>query len=373
MSRRPPLWLAILLLSFPQIVETIYSPALPLIAAAYRVSPERAAQTLSLWFFGFGVGVVVWGRLSDLWGRRPALLSGLALYAAGAGWAMLAGSFAEVLAARLLSAFGAAVGSIVTQTALRDTHAGPELGRVFSILGMALAVSPAMGMFAGQEIAMLAGHAGVFAMLGLLAVALLAFSLVCWPETKPARTGTAPFMRTLGAMLRDRAIWRSAVLIACFNLAIFAYYQLGPFLFERLETRLLDFGRSGLALAAASVAGASINTALLRRGWTARRLVATGVLLLASGAALVAAFASSAALLLGMATIAAAYAMAIPNILATALRAYAGRLGTAGATLSLLYYSLLGAGLAVAGLGQRLDLVLIACAVLAAAALAVRA
>lgn len=371
MFRRLPLWLAILLLSFPQIVETIYSPALPSIAAAYHASPEQAAQTLSLWFISFGIGVVVWGRLSDLWGRRPALLSGLALYAIGAGWAMLAGGFAEVLLARLLSAFGAAVGSIVTQTALRDSYAGPELGRVFSILGMALAVSPAVGMFAGQEIAVLAGHTGVFAALGLFAAVLLTLSLRCWPETRPATAQAAPLVRTLGTMLRDRAIWGSAVLIASFNLAIFAYYQLGPFLFERLETRWLDFGRSGIALAAASVAGAFVNTALVRRGWTARRLTAIGILLLALGAAMVTLLTSGAAILFGMAMIAAAYAIAIPNILATALRAYTGQLGTAGAILSLIYYNLLGAGLAVAGLGQRLDLTLIACATLAIVALAI--
>ena len=97
MFRRPPLPLVILLLSFPQIVETIYSPALPLIAAAYQAAPEDAAQTLSLWFVAFAFGVVAWGRLCDLWGRRPALLAGLALYALGAGWAMAAGDFTQLL------------------------------------------------------------------------------------------------------------------------------------------------------------------------------------------------------------------------------------------------------------------------------------
>lgn len=158
MSPRPPFLLAILLLSFPQIVETIYSPALPLIATAYRVTPAETGQTLSLWFAAFAFGVVAWGRLSDLWGRRPALLAGLALYAAGAAWAMVASDFSHLLAARLISAFGAAVGSIVTQTALRDSHAGPELGRVFAVLGLALAISPAVGLFAGQLLAAKAGH-----------------------------------------------------------------------------------------------------------------------------------------------------------------------------------------------------------------------
>ena len=54
--RRPPLWLLTLLIMFPQLVETIYSPALPGIASAFHISSERAAQTLSVYFVGAGAG-----------------------------------------------------------------------------------------------------------------------------------------------------------------------------------------------------------------------------------------------------------------------------------------------------------------------------
>lgn len=368
MSSRPPLMLVILLLSFPQIVETIYSPALPLIANRYQVGPEDAGQTLSLWFVGFALGVVVWGRLSDLWGRRPALLAGLTLYALGAGWALIAPDFIHLLGARLLSAFGAAVGSIVTQTALRDSYSGESLRRVFSLLGMALAISPAVGMLAGEEIAVTTGHEGVFAALGLLAAALLTASCILWPETLPASIAVVPFRSTLRRMLLDRAIWRCAMLVSVFNLAIFGYYQLGPFLFAGMEGSWIDFGRSGIVLAAASVIAAVANSRLLRRGWSVEKLTRLGILLLAAGAMLVMLFARGPAILLGMAVIAGAYAIAIPNILSQALKAYADRLGTAGAILSLFYYNLLGAGLLLAGVVQRLDRVLIACATTAALA-----
>jgi len=368
MFRRPPLALVILLLSFPQIVETIYSPALPLIAVAYRATPEEAAQTLSLWFVAFAFGVVSWGRICDLIGRRPALLAGLALYAIGAGWAMIALDFPQLLLARLISAFGAAVGSIVTQTSLRDSYRGPDLSRVFALLGLALAVSPAIGMFLGQAISSHAGHQGVFAGLGLLAVLLFVLSLVFWPETRPPEIQPQHFLPTLQDMLRDGHIWRNAVLIAAFNLAIFGYYQLGPFLFECQENRWLEFGESGLVLAAASLLGACANSLLLRRGSPPRGLVGYGVLLLAIGALLLSLLASGPAFVIGMAVVALAYAMAIPNILAEALQNYTDRLGTAGAILSMLYYTLLGLGLVVAGWGQRLDLLVLACAMLGALA-----
>ena len=368
---RPPLALVILLLSFPQIVETIYSPALPNIATAYQATPEEAAQTLSLWFVAFAVGVICWGRLCDLAGRRPSLLAGLAFYALGSGWAMITEDFTHLLFARVLSAFGAAVGSIVVQTALRDSFRGPDLARIFSLLGLALAVSPAIGMFLGQQIAFHAGHRAVFATLGLLAVTLLGLGFAFWPETRPSEEPVTRFLPTLHTMLRDSDIWCTAVLIAVFNLAIFGYYQLGPFRFEQLQNNWLDFGDSGLVLAAASLLGAWTNARLLRYGKSPNTLLGVGVLLLAIGSILVFLLSSGPAFLIGMAVVALAYAIAIPNILANALRRYADRLGTAGALLSMLYYMLLGVGLMLAGWGQNLEYLLLACAMLGVLALLV--
>ncbi len=73
------LWLAVALMMFPQIVETIYSP-LTDIASAFSVNAEQASQTLSLYFFAFALGVVFWGRMCDTLGRRPTILAGLLIY-----------------------------------------------------------------------------------------------------------------------------------------------------------------------------------------------------------------------------------------------------------------------------------------------------
>jgi MFS family permease len=76
MLGRSAMVLVTALLMFPQIVETIYSPALTDISRYFSVSAAKAAQTLSLYFIGFAVGVLFWGRFSDRHGRRPALLAG---------------------------------------------------------------------------------------------------------------------------------------------------------------------------------------------------------------------------------------------------------------------------------------------------------
>jgi MFS family permease len=73
MSRRL-LLLTIALLMFPQLAQTLYSPALADLAERFALPPSAASQAMSLYLFGFAAGVLLWGRLADRIGRRPALL-----------------------------------------------------------------------------------------------------------------------------------------------------------------------------------------------------------------------------------------------------------------------------------------------------------
>lgn len=70
MNSNKLLVLAVALLMFPQMAQTLYSPALSDIARAFAVSPPMAGQTLSVYFLAFALGVVVWGRVCDGIGRR---------------------------------------------------------------------------------------------------------------------------------------------------------------------------------------------------------------------------------------------------------------------------------------------------------------
>lgn len=74
-------------------------------------------------------------------GSATAMLMGLVIYGCAALVATQAEHFITLLAARAVSAFGIAVGSVVTQTILRDVFSGNELGKVFSLMGMGIAIS----------------------------------------------------------------------------------------------------------------------------------------------------------------------------------------------------------------------------------------
>lgn len=311
MKTKPSLWLMLALLMFPQIVETIYSPALGAISQTFAVSYPQAAQTLSVYFLAFALGVAVWGIVADSWGRRPTMLLGLFIYGVAAWVAMSTTSFAVLMAARACSAFGIAVGSIVTQTMLRDAFSGEELGKVFSVMGLGIAISPVIGMFSGGQLVKVGGHHAVFLALFIMALGLFAYCFIRLPETQTSRQSLQLFALSK-RMLGDRQIWQSALLVTAYNVALFSYYQLGGFNFARLGFTPEQFGYSGLILGLGSLVGSYSNKCLISKGVSQGKLLQGAALLLLMGAIGVQLSLNSIGFLAPMLLVVMAFGIAIP-------------------------------------------------------------
>lgn len=361
MKTKPSLWLMVIMLMFPQIVETIYSPVLGSIARSFSVSDAQAAQTLSVYFLAFALGVVIWGVLADKWGRRPTMLVGLLIYGSATFIAMQTDSFTILMLARVFSAFGIAVGSVVTQTILRDVFSGHELRKVFSLMGIGISISPVLGMLLGGQLAFAGGHQLVFLALFFIALVLFVYNLCQLPETQQVKP-----MIALGClvarMFKDRQVLLSALLVALYNVALFSYYQLGAFIFSDLGLDAEQFGYSGIALGLGSLIGSFLNKTLLAKQVPQRTLLLLAALLLIMGTIGVSLTLDSIGFVAAMILVVIAYGMAIPNILSTALVEYKSQAGSAGALFGLLYYLLIGSGLALTGLVQHLGVVLLMCA-----------
>lgn len=364
MNIKPPLGLVVLLMMFPQIMETIYSPALPNIAENFAVSVAGASQTLSVYFMAFAIGVFCWGRLADIIGRRKAMLAGLVCYAIGSALALMVSDFSLLLMARILSAFGAAVGSVITQTMMRDSYSGEELAKVFSVMGMSLGISPVIGLLLGSVLSAYWGYQGVFVALMVSAIVLLFLSVKSLPETKPAHTQKIAIGELAIKMLSDSGIIKNTLLVAAFNLMWFSYFSLAPFMFEAQGLSTLAFGTSGLLLGFGTFLGSYVNKIMLGRGHTGARLVR-----LASAIALVGGLGiwliqstfiglNNVYFLAPMLLIVIAYGIAIPNILSSALANYRIYAGSAGALFGLFYYILLGLGLGGTGIVHHLGMVI---------------
>jgi Bcr/CflA subfamily drug resistance transporter len=365
MKNKPNLMLLIILIMFPQFVETIYSPALPNIAQAFQVSNQQVSLTLSFYFIAFALGVIFWGILSDIIGRRSAMIFGLFTYAIGAFMALLTKDFNIILIARVVAAFGASVGSIITQTILRDVYRKEDLGYVFSIIGIALSLSPIIGFMAGGFITKGFGYHGVFMVVLLVAVLLSISIILLLPETKPQLKQDRPKVGVvLLELLYDRIIWLSALLVALFNIMLFSYYSLAPFIFEHSGYSPTHFGYSGIVLTIGSLAGGMLNKRLVYLNFSAQRLIYLSSFISIIGAFGVFMLQDSLWFLLPIMLVLIAFSIAIPNILSQALIKYREVAGTAGAIFGLLYYTLIGLGLIASGWIQDLGVVLISSSLL---------
>ena len=183
-----PIALLIALVGLPQISETIYTPSLPSVAENLNASASWVEMTLSIYFLGFALGVLLWGTISDSIGRRLTMLIGLLIYIVSTFLCGSANSIESLLIWRFVQAFGISVGSVITQTIIRDIYSGDEKVKLFSIISAALAFSPAIGPLVGGFISEQLMWRGNFWFLTLLGTLLFAWTHYQLPETKPAKT-----------------------------------------------------------------------------------------------------------------------------------------------------------------------------------------
>ncbi|MFB6366409.1 multidrug effflux MFS transporter [Paenibacillus elgii] len=343
----PSLLLLIVLMAFPQISETIYTPSLPDIAKSLHTTGNAIQLTLSIYFLGFAVGVFCWGRLSDSIGRRPSMLWGILVYALGSLGCYLSGSAEWLLVSRFIQAFGASTGSVVTQTILRESIDGAKRHAVFAQISAALAFTPAIGPLIGGWVDQAFGFRAVFFTLVVMSAAIFTYALVSLPET---RVSTSSGIRTFSVakrLISDKRVWAFGFLIGTTNGILFSYYAEAPFIFiEFFHMSPGVFGFLGIFVALSSIIGAMLSKKLLNR-IRAEKIIFLGSLITMAGAVCLTVLA-----LYGMSPSAAGLAfmvasifilllgigMAIPNCLSLALVNYGDVLGTAGAIFGLGYY-----------------------------------
>ncbi|MCU6707992.1 multidrug effflux MFS transporter [Paenibacillus sp. J5C_2022] len=344
----PSLLLVIILIGFPQISETIYTPSLPGIADSLHASGNTIQLTLSIYFLGFAVGVFCWGRLSDAIGRRPALLWGILVYGAGSLGCFLSSSPEWLLACRFIQAFGASTGSVVTQTILRESIDGTKRHAVFAQISAALAFTPAIGPLIGGWVDQAFGFRAVLFTLVAMSAAIFAYTFVALPETRIAVQVKADMLSVAKRMLADRDIWAFGFLIGTTNGILFSYYAEAPFMFiDYFGLTSGEYGFLGIVVALSSIIGAMLSRRLLGRVQPCK-IIVIGTIVTTIGAACLTGLS-----LLGMKATVAHFilivaclfllllgiGMAIPNCLSLALIRYGDVLGTAGAIFGLGYYA----------------------------------
>ncbi len=202
------------------------SPALPAISAGLGVPAAAAQLLISLSLVAMAVATLLWGPLSDRLGRRPVLLAGLVIAAAGSALAALAPSLPLAILGRVLQAAGGAAGMVLARAVAQDVF-GP--GRAAGVIGQMTAFMVAAPMVAPTISGFIvagAGWRGVFWMSAALCALLVVLTRASLPETAPAtggRAGPGAMLRGFAEVGARRAFWRYAGYASC-SLAGFYYF-----------------------------------------------------------------------------------------------------------------------------------------------------
>jgi len=159
-------------------------PNLPAIGHTMGVADENKRQLIiTVYLLAVGFSQVIYGPLTDRYGRRPVILVGLCLYVGFSLLAAFSRSFDTLLIARVLQGVGAASTRAIPVSVIRDRYAGREMARVMSLTSLVFMAAPIMAPSLGQLVLILASWPYIFGVLAALGGAVLVWTMIRLPET----------------------------------------------------------------------------------------------------------------------------------------------------------------------------------------------
>jgi DHA1 family bicyclomycin/chloramphenicol resistance-like MFS transporter len=205
-------------------------PALPLLVPVFDDSPARVQLVLTLYLAGIAAGQLVYGPLSDRFGRRPVLIAGLALFLAGTLLCAAAWSLTALIVGRLLQALGACAGIVLARAIIRDVYEREAAARGLALVMMAMSLAPAVSPAFGAYLAEWFDWRAIFVLLGALGAIVFAATLVRLPETNFHRVSLdlAGMGRTAILLLRSPAFIAFALCSACTSASWFTFIAAAP-------------------------------------------------------------------------------------------------------------------------------------------------
>jgi len=254
---------AMLAMVAPFSIDT-YLPSFPDIARELSVSAWGLQQTLSLYLFAFGGMTLVYGPLSDAFGRRNVVLVSAVFYVLASIGCALAPSFEWLVAMRIGQGLAASGGLVVGRAIIRDAFGGAQAQRVMSQVMLIFALAPAVAPILGGYLHDAFGWRSVFWFLVVLGLAIWIGVALWLPETLPPVGRQSPHPRAI-AHAYGRTLTHGRfmllVLITAFNFGGFFLYVSGSpdVMYRHLHFGPDDFGYLFVPLVAGLMLGAFVS------------------------------------------------------------------------------------------------------------------
>ncbi|HZA93228.1 MAG TPA: multidrug effflux MFS transporter [Gemmatimonadales bacterium] len=277
-----------LIVALGSVSMALYTPAMPTLVQVLQTTPAAVKLSLTVYLFGFAFAQLVCGPLSDAFGRRPIALGFFCIYVVGSVIAVFSPTISWLLVGRALQGIGVAAGVAISRAIVRDQFTGQRSARIMNLIGLILAVGPAVSPTIGGVLLTTFGWHSIFVVMviyGIVAVLVMGFWCV---ETNaapdPAQAYPGQVARNYAMLLRDRGFMAASLVLGFAIGAFFTLAAMLPFvLMEKLGLTPTRFGLVMLAQTGFYALGAFVTGRLLRR-YDVRPLVSIGLMLIAVAA-----------------------------------------------------------------------------------------
>ena len=266
----------------------MYLPAFPAMAADLHARPAEVQLSLVVFFCAMAVGQLLYGPLSDAFGRKRPLQVGLTVFLVASLGCVFAPDIRTLILLRALQGLGACSGMTIARAVVRDQHTGAQAAKLLSMMILVWGVSPLFAPLAGSLILQVGGWRLIFGILtGLVALTLALVTFVL-PESHPEHRRVEPsapaMLRTYLRLLQDRRLMGLTFSNASWSGSVFSYLATSSFVFAH-EYRLspLGYGMMFGVCASGMVMSSQANSWLMRRLGAERQLRWVGLGAIAAG------------------------------------------------------------------------------------------
>jgi DHA1 family bicyclomycin/chloramphenicol resistance-like MFS transporter len=211
----------------------MYLPSLPNVAYEFGVTDADANTTLIAFFIAFGLSTLIWGPLSDKYGRKPILIIGFSLYFAGSLLCALSGSVVAMSASRILQGVGSGGGMAVSSAIVRDVFSGRKQEGILAAIQSMVMIGPVIGPVIGSFIIELSGWRGVFFVQTVIGAAIVVGSII-FRETIRGKNdiGISGALARLALLMRHGRFAVMVVLFALPGICLMAYISASTYIYQ---------------------------------------------------------------------------------------------------------------------------------------------
>lgn len=249
-----------MLTAFGPFVTDMYLPSLPSMSEYFSTSSSMIQLGLTTSMIGLAVGQIFFGPLSDRYGRRLPLLSGMWLFIVSTLLCLFSQTIEQFVAFRLLQGIAGAGGIVISRSVATDKYSGHELAKMLAVIGAINGVAPVAAPIVGGVLTDAIGWKGIFWVLFVLGLVLLACCMrfrESLPVEKRSAEKWSDTFRSFGVVLRDKRYVCYVLQMAFAQGVLFANIASSPFIIQQhygfsAFTFSLFFGINALAIGIAA-------------------------------------------------------------------------------------------------------------------------